>query len=812
MHPEPERRNPIQKVGAGLIWLARLLLRLPLGLARLLRVIAFLLLTLPWRLWRGQVWLGRFWRRLPGRTWRGFKGVLRFVVGLLIGLGAFALGLPGRTWRGFKGLLQLLLELLRRSGRFIRSLPGRLWRLLLALLWLALYLPLWLWRSQIWLGQFLLALPGRLRRGLTQAARFIASLPGRVVRTWRRFRAWAVWPRRPVLLSPRATRLLLMIFAISLGMILLLTGALLQARQDLAVLEATDAVVMETTEEPAQTAQPVGSPAPVSATPVTPGPPSSGMSWRPAGWDEGTLAFTLRRDGNVDLYALGLVDQELVRLTNHPAEERDPAWSPDGETIAFASRRNDNWDIYRLDLISGVLIRMTRDPHYDGHPSWSNDGRWLTFESFRGGNLDIYIMSVDQGELVRLTANRAADMTPVWSPDGRHILFVSYRDGSQDIFVYSLDAGTERAVVNLTQTPDRDESDPCWSPDGAHVAFSVGRPGQKVVYRAPFNVVSQRLDETKIQALEPGEAPSWSPNGSSLVYGFRQGEQFYLRAGYDGPESGVAEAPDDTWLVFDSLNPVDDPNWMRLAIPPEALGRARSKGVLASSILYVENVAPPPESGPPYGIVPLENVNGGNDREFLSDRVDDSFVALRQRVIAETGYDYLATLGDSFRAINVPSQAGQPSQSWHKAGRAFDLSQGFYERDDQLIQLVREDIGLDTYWRVYFKTALQDGSLGAPLQETPWDLKARDPGGEVAGGRPASNPPSAYYVDFSALAQDYGWERVPARPNWTSRWSDILWWQYQKTLGQTWLQAMLEIWSPDEIEAVFGPLDEIQGK
>lgn len=798
MGTEPQRRNPIRRVWSGLGRLARLILRLPGGLLRLLWAGMLFILTIPWWLWRGQVWLGRFLVNLPGRLWRGLERLVRFLVGLF-------LGLLRRLRQAWAWLVRFLID-------FVRSLPGWLWRLLLALLWLVLNFPFWMWRSQIWLGQFLVSLPDRLRRGLRRIAQFVASLPGRLARAWRRFRAWAVWPRRPVLLSPRATRLLLLIFTISLGVIILLTAALLQTRQDLASREAIDTVAAVAAEATVRASQPAVSPTPGPSDAVATRPALAAPLTPPVDWNEGAIAFILRRDGNSDLYALNLADRELVRLTHNPAEERDPAWAPDGETVAFASRRNGNWDVYQLDLVSGVLIRMTRSPHYDGHPSWSNDGRWLAFESYRGGNLDIYIMAVDRGELVRLTANRAADMSPAWSPDGRHILFVSYRDGSQDIFVYSLDVGTETGVVNLTQTPDRDEGDPCWSPDGRQIAFSVGRSGQRVVYVTPFDTANQSLVEAQLRAFEPGEAPAWSPSGSSMVYSARQGEQFQLQARSLGEKDGTASDRGEAWTVFDSLNPVDDPSWTRARVHPEAVGRARSKGVLASSVLYVESIAPPPESGPPYGIVPLENVNGGSDREFLSDRVDDSFVALRQRVIAETGYDYLATLGDSFRAINAVPREGQPSQGWHKAGRAFDLSQGFYERDERLIELVREDIGLDTYWRVYFKTALQDGSLGAPLSSAPWDLKATGEGAAASGGGQALSPPPGYYADFTALAQDYGWERAPAMPRWTWRWTDSLWWQYQKTWGQSWLEAMLEIYPPDQIEAVFGPLDEIKGK
>jgi TolB protein len=108
------------------------------------------------------------------------------------------------------------------------------------------------------------------------------------------------------------------------------------------------------------------------------------------------------------------------------------------------------------------------------------------------------------------------------------------------------------------------------------------------------------------------------------------------------------------------------------------------------------------------------------------------------------------------------------------------------------------------------RAARQDGSLGEPLHQAPWDLKARQAGGLAAreGGQVSQDVPLGYYVDFTELAADYGWERVPASNRWRHQWADINWWQFQKPEGLNWLQAMLELYQLDQIEAVFGPLSE----
>ena len=84
-------------------------------------------------------------------------------------------------------------------------------------------------------------------------------------------------------------------------------------------------------------------------------------------------------------------------------------------------------------------------------------------------------------------------------------------------------------------------------------------------------------------------------------------------------------------------------------------------------VLYVEQTAP--GDGTPYDLKRLEGIDVGNP--WLSDRVDDSFRAMRQRAIDETGHDFYAQLSDAWRAVSYYSE-GSSYTSWHKAGRAID--------------------------------------------------------------------------------------------------------------------------------------------
>jgi TolB protein len=116
-------------------------------------------------------------------------------------------------------------------------------------------------------------------------------------------------------------------------------------------------------------------------------------------------------------------------------------------------------------------------------------------------------------------------------------------------------------------------------------------------------------------------------------------------------------------------------------------------------------------------------------------------------------------------------------------------------------------LGNETYWRVYLKAAVQDGSQGEPLRDLPWDFRSRfgsDPRYYDQGGSWKDSTPSGYYVDFTALAADYGWQRTPALNNWRTYFPGIRFWQFENHQELTWEEAMVEIYSVQEILDAFG--------
>ena len=257
-----------------------------------------------------------------------------------------------------------------------------------------------------------------------------------------------------------------------------------------------------------------GAPAETSTPTPTPG--------AGAGATAGRIAFGSDRNGNWEIYAMNADGSGVTRLTDHPARDGNPSWSPDGERIAFSSNRDGNWNIYVMNVDGSDVTRLTDNPAGDGSPSWSPDGARIAFQSERDVNNDICVMDADGSGVTRLTDNPAFDWSPSWSPDGERIAFESDRDGNWEIYVMNVDgSGTTR----LTNNP-QDDLITRWSPDGGRIAFSSARSDT-----GNYDIYVMNADGSGVTQLTDSPArtdwyPSWSPDGGRIV--FQSGDDLYV--------------------------------------------------------------------------------------------------------------------------------------------------------------------------------------------------------------------------------------------------------------------------------------------
>lgn len=511
----------------------------------------------------------------------------------------------------------------------------------------------------------------------------------------------------------------------------------------------------------------------------------------------GTLIFSMPAGAYHNLFALSTGQSAPTRITSGAADDIDPIWSPDGQRIAFASHRDGNWDLYTLTLATGDTKRLTNDLVYESKPSWSPDGQWLAYEGYTSGNLDIFIVKADGSEgPYPVTRNPAADFDPSWTsdPNGRTIAYVSNRSGSQDIYLISLDEPNEDKAVDLTHSADIDESRPIWSPDGSALAYEGVSDGIPLIY-----VQSLVQPNPGPTVIGQGTSPAWSPDGGELAFVVTRAQGTLLLTGQYGAWNSSVQA-------FALPAKVTGLSWSGAGLPNPPQGSVAFAASAPIAPAYTEAIAAVQgQNDAPYRLINLGGVSASS-QPYLSDQVDSSFTAMRDAVNRSAGWDFLARLDQVWWPLDHLAEPGQPFQNWHKTGRAFDIVQSYNEGNPAQVEVVREQVGPDVLWRLFVRSAAQDGSLGAPIHQLPWDFSARTSGNTAAyeeGGRPKSAIPSGYYVDFTDMAEAYGWQPTPSGQSWRQNWPGVLYWQYEKRDGLDWWSAMLQLYPESTLRQAF---------
>jgi len=96
--------------------------------------------------------------------------------------------------------------------------------------------------------------------------------------------------------------------------------------------------------------------------------------------------------------------------------------------ILFSAGPHPHQDIYVINADGSDLTQLTDDPAADSDPAWSPDNTRIAFRSRRHGNDEIYLMNADGSGQTNLTNHPAMDLSPAWSPDNSRIAFASSRE------------------------------------------------------------------------------------------------------------------------------------------------------------------------------------------------------------------------------------------------------------------------------------------------------------------------------------------------------------------------------------------------
>lgn len=144
--------------------------------------------------------------------------------------------------------------------------------------------------------------------------------------------------------------------------------------------------------------------------------------------DGKTLVFDLLGD----LYAMPATGGKAIAITQGPAIDRTPSFSPDGSRILYMSDRSGFENIWTIGT-DGSSPRMITDESMNvlANPAWSADGEYIaaasmvnTFATQRESEIRLYHASGGSGiTLVDVPENRRDVQEPDFSPDGKYLYY-----------------------------------------------------------------------------------------------------------------------------------------------------------------------------------------------------------------------------------------------------------------------------------------------------------------------------------------------------------------------------------------------------
>jgi len=217
-----------------------------------------------------------------------------------------------------------------------------------------------------------------------------------------------------------------------------------------------------------------------------------------------------------DLWRVERTGGAAVRLTDGPAEDDFPVFSPDGQSIAFSRRGLDDWDVYVIGADGSDLRRLTYHPEMDIARGWSPDGLNVFFVSHRDeeGVFRLYTMASDGVVPEPLPLPRA--WSGSYAPDGERIAYVPvalplelmavdwhhYRGGmASRIWIAQLESG------ELQELPRQDSNDrqPMWV--DSTVYFVSDRSGTFNLYGYDLGTrLVEQLTEFETYGIESASA------------------------------------------------------------------------------------------------------------------------------------------------------------------------------------------------------------------------------------------------------------------------------------------------------------------
>ncbi len=245
-------------------------------------------------------------------------------------------------------------------------------------------------------------------------------------------------------------------------------------------------------------------------------------------------AIAFENGGYLYIYDLNTQKQEKITVTingdfqatrSMQADASEHVYghdiSPDGKRIVLAGRG----DIFTLPANSGVTRNLTHSSNAnDRSPAWSPDGKWIAFVSDKSGEDEVYVQAQDGSSPARAVTSGggAYKYHLVWSPDCK---FIAYNDRSMRLWLVHVATSKKEEIA---KSKDWEIVDFAFSPDSKRITYTEPNNTGQSILRL------YHIENRKTNALTKGfyeiHSPCFSSDGQYVF--FISSRDFNAR--YDG--------------------------------------------------------------------------------------------------------------------------------------------------------------------------------------------------------------------------------------------------------------------------------------
>jgi len=238
---------------------------------------------------------------------------------------------------------------------------------------------------------------------------------------------------------------------------------------------------------------------------------------------------------------------QTVRLTEDPADEIHPSFSPDGKRLAYCAATGDqgDWELVIVDLDNSRAAKRFIGQH-GLFPQWSPLGDKLLFQRARergSAYFSLWTVDIVGDEARRATevasSSNAGVINPAWSADGQHMVFCTVVNPPTDdrtkpvhADVWMIDAdGKHRS--NLTNSRYLNYQ-PVWSSDGwIYFVSNRGPSGTETIWALRPDAA---IHVAQMSSPKPGTAANTMEAQPGMAIG-----QLMDKRGQDAAESAMKE-------------------------------------------------------------------------------------------------------------------------------------------------------------------------------------------------------------------------------------------------------------------------------